>query len=82
MVFAVASLVLLTGACAPTSGETEVSGGPVRSRDADDGSKDTASRAPVTEPAPHFEVTTFDGRTFSLAEQRGTPVVLNFWESW
>ena len=25
---------------------------------------------------------TFEGETFSLAEQRGTPVVLNFWESW
>jgi hypothetical protein len=29
-----------------------------------------------------FTVTTFEGETFRLADQRGTPVVLNFWESW
>ena len=33
-------------------------------------------------PAPDFSFETFEGETFSLAEQRGTPVVLNFWESW
>ena len=32
--------------------------------------------------APDFTVETFAGSTFSLREQRGTPVVLNFWESW
>ena len=32
--------------------------------------------------APDFSVETFEGPVFSLAEQRGTPVVLNFWESW
>jgi ABC-type glycerol-3-phosphate transport system substrate-binding protein len=32
--------------------------------------------------APEFTVGTFAGSTFSLREQRGTPVVLNFWESW
>jgi len=32
--------------------------------------------------APDFSFETFEGETFSLAEQRGTPVVLNFWESW
>ena len=32
--------------------------------------------------APVFTVETFAGSTFSLREQRGTPVVLNFWESW
>ena len=35
-----------------------------------------------TEPAPDFAVTTFEGDRFALGEQRGTPVVLNFWESW
>jgi hypothetical protein len=29
-----------------------------------------------------FEVETFAGDTFALAEHRGTPVVINFWESW
>ena len=37
---------------------------------------------PPENPAPDLSVETFDGDTFSLAEQRGTPVVLNFWESW
>ena len=42
--------------------------------------------APETKPpenaASDFTVTTFEGDRFSLGEQRGTPVVLNFWESW
>jgi ABC-type glycerol-3-phosphate transport system substrate-binding protein len=32
--------------------------------------------------APDFTVETLAGGTFSLGEQRGMPVVLNFWESW
>ena len=32
--------------------------------------------------APMFRVRTFDQTNFSLAEHRGTPVVINFWESW
>jgi cytochrome oxidase Cu insertion factor (SCO1/SenC/PrrC family) len=35
-----------------------------------------------SEAAPDFTVETFDGQSFTLSEQRGTPVVLNFWESW
>jgi cytochrome oxidase Cu insertion factor (SCO1/SenC/PrrC family) len=31
---------------------------------------------------PEFTVETFDGERFALGEQRGTPVVINFWESW
>lgn len=31
---------------------------------------------------PDFGVTTFSGSNFRLSEQRGAPVVLNFWESW
>ena len=37
---------------------------------------------PVANPAPDFSVTTFEGARFSLSEQRGSPIVLNFWESW
>ena len=44
-----------------------------------DGSRNTGS-APAA--APDFEVETFERTTFHLAEHRGTPVVLNFWESW
>ena len=32
--------------------------------------------------APLFEVATAEGETFSLAEQRGKLVVLNFWATW
>ncbi len=32
--------------------------------------------------APEFTIPTFDGGTFSLAEQRGQVVVVNFWASW
>ena len=40
------------------------------------------STSDSSESAPAFTVETFTGVAFSLAEQRGTPVVLNFWESW
>ena len=33
-------------------------------------------------PAPAIEVTDFDGRTLALAEFKGRPVVVNFFESW
>jgi hypothetical protein len=33
-------------------------------------------------PGPSFKFTTFGNAEFDLAEQRGSPVVLNFWESW
>ena len=45
-------------------------------------SGDPSPTLPPANPAPDFSVETFEGETFSLAEQRGTPVVLNFWESW
>ncbi len=32
--------------------------------------------------APNFSVTTFTGEEFRLAEHKGSPVVINFWESW
>jgi peroxiredoxin len=34
------------------------------------------------EPAPELQVTAFDGREVSLAEWKGQPVVVNFFESW
>lgn len=36
----------------------------------------------VGRPAPAFDLQTLDGRRISLAELRGSPVVLNFWASW
>lgn len=42
----------------------------------------TESAEPTTAAARDFTVETFDGEQFRLADHRGTPVVLNFWESW
>ena len=36
----------------------------------------------VGRPAPAFDLQTLDGDRVSLAELRGSPVVLNFWASW
>lgn len=33
-------------------------------------------------PAADFAISTFDGGTFRLSEQRGKVVVVNFWASW
>lgn len=48
------------------------------------GSAAPGVRGDAGEPAagPDFTVTTFEGETFRLSDHRGTPVVLNFWESW
>ncbi len=46
------------------------------------GNEPSAGAQPSADLAPEFTVTTFDGAAFSLADRRGTPVVLNFWESW
>lgn len=59
-------------------------GGPLERRDANDGPPSGAGNAGGTVPdaAPDFSVQTFTGERFRLSEHRGTPVVLNFWESW
>ena len=36
----------------------------------------------VNRPAPDFTLTTFKGKTLSLADFRGRPIVINFWASW
>ncbi|MHB8626423.1 MAG: TlpA family protein disulfide reductase [Aggregatilineales bacterium] len=42
-----------------------------------------ASRTQVRSgPAPDFSLKPFDGGTFTLSEQRGQVVVINFWASW
>lgn len=44
--------------------------------------KQNGDQAESEDLAPDFSVETFDGDTFKLSDLRGTPVVLNFWESW
>jgi cytochrome oxidase Cu insertion factor (SCO1/SenC/PrrC family) len=48
------------------------------------GSQGPANNPPAAgaDRAPDFTVTTFTGEDFTLSEQKGKPVVLNFWESW
>lgn len=36
----------------------------------------------INQPAPDFELTTFEGSTVRLADYRGRPVIVNFWASW
>jgi cytochrome c biogenesis protein CcmG/thiol:disulfide interchange protein DsbE len=36
----------------------------------------------VDQQAPDFSMTTFDGKPFSLSDNRGKIIVLNFWASW
>jgi cytochrome c biogenesis protein CcmG/thiol:disulfide interchange protein DsbE len=36
----------------------------------------------IGKPAPDFTATLLTGGKLSLAEMRGTPVILNFWASW
>ena len=36
----------------------------------------------VGQPAPDFELISFQGETYNLSEYRGSVVVINFWASW
>ncbi len=40
-----------------------------------------APPAPAGKPAPAFSLGLTDGRTVTLSDLRGKPVVLNFWHS-
>jgi cytochrome oxidase Cu insertion factor (SCO1/SenC/PrrC family) len=75
-------LLLATVAC----GETGSNDAPRQDARAPAGADESPRNEPPDESsadaAPDFSFETFEGEVFSLAEQRGTPVVLNFWESW
>ncbi len=42
----------------------------------------TTPQPAVNHPAPDFTLTTLAGDSFTLSQERGTPVVLNFWATW
>lgn len=73
---------------APTTssaGGSSITGTPIA--DANPGNEDKGTKDPGSSKAPYtdkynFKATTFDGETFELAVHKGTPVVINFWESW
>jgi len=54
----------------------------VGARDRGDDVPQATVGAQADRPAPGFSLKLFDGGTFSLADQRGKVVVLNFWASW
>ncbi len=41
-----------------------------------------AQEPKIGEPAPDFQVETFDGKHLSLADFKGQVVILNFWATW
>ncbi|HWL65465.1 MAG TPA: hypothetical protein VNP73_05770 [Actinomycetota bacterium] len=63
----------------PSSGGTSLFG-ELKTSPAESPAKDRSGGGGYA--APDFTVTTFEGEEFRLAVHKGTPVVLNFWESW
>ena len=82
---------LLLGACgggdegsvapAAGSGSTAVPSSSPEEPEGTAGGSDGSSTGSYTDKY-NFTATTFDGKTFELAVHKGTPVVINFWESW
>ncbi|MBA2272618.1 MAG: TlpA family protein disulfide reductase [Actinobacteria bacterium] len=84
-----AAVAMLLSSCAagppaPTGSRTQDDAGSTSPDRARSTSADRAgsTSTPRARPANDFSVKTFDGDSFSLAHNRGSPVVLNFWESW
>lgn len=75
-------LALIGSACGAAQETPAAPGALPSTRGADPDTGGGKNTSLPEDPAPDFSVTTFDGETFALGEQRGTPVVLNFWESW
>lgn len=76
-------LAMLVGACTENPTRSTPEGNTETNSNGDTGTPpDAGGGADSANEAPDFSFETFEGETFSLEEQRGTPVVLNFWESW
>ena len=70
---ALGSLAILTLACADPQTERAPRAG---------NSTDVAERGRAEDSVRDFSVTSFSGDDFTLSAERGSPVVLNFFESW
>jgi thiol-disulfide isomerase/thioredoxin len=44
--------------------------------------EDTTSEISILEAAPEFNLTLFSGENFQLSDQKGKPVLINFFASW
>lgn len=77
-------LLALAGAACAQGG----SGSPLQVEDRDTpppasgGGDDKPAAGSGPDSGYDFAVETFDGETFTMSDHRGSPVVLNFWESW
>ena len=84
----VALSLLVLSSCGPSEAPTSPATGTRSRTPVSTEPSATASTSSSASPDPgndgdlNFVVETFDGGEFSLAQHRGMPVVLNFWESW
>jgi cytochrome oxidase Cu insertion factor (SCO1/SenC/PrrC family) len=69
------------GAPDPAVGESD-DGAPVEPQGAGSEAGAGSERGAAYSDRYNFTATTFDGEAFELATYKGTPVVINFWESW
>jgi len=65
---------------APAARETPVTSPPATPED--EAASGTTQDEPAPDAAPDIMVTTFEGERFALADHRGMPVVINFFDSW
>jgi cytochrome oxidase Cu insertion factor (SCO1/SenC/PrrC family) len=85
---AVTALMVLGAGCAESKLDPPSAASPIASPDgagepAGPGPRSGKSKAGSSyDDSLNFSVTTFDGEVFELAAHKGTPVVINFWESW
>ncbi len=68
-----------TPAALPAPTETPAPAAPAAQAAAD---KTPVAETPSAKDVPTLKVTTVDGKTFDLAEQRGKWTVVNFWATW
>jgi hypothetical protein len=78
---------ILLSACASTSNDAgpdaaDTGSSPLETPGSDGGGSGSGGAKAARWEGLDFTIETFDGGTFKLSAQAGTPVVINFWESW